>query len=188
MLRSAEMEALLVRATLTCSVELIRRRCRRDRASDPARTHPYQRGGRLSPVGRRATVADITDIVAGDIDLASMTVQVQSNSPGQHVVNSETQASPQIATHGNQRRPLVTIVTAEAPTIVVDHSPFGRARTGEPSSRHLGIAARRDFQRPHGVLRGRWGRLDDRAGNVLYTAATPAVGCCLGSGSSGAYA
>ena len=44
---------------------------------------------------------DITDIVAGDIDLASMAAQVQPNSHGQHrqhVGNSETHALPQTAT------------------------------------------------------------------------------------------
>ena len=78
----------------------------------------------VSPGGAQGHGSDITDIVAGDIDLASMTVQVQSNSPGQHVVNSETQASPQIATMAINDA-TVTIVTAEAPTIVVDHSHSG---------------------------------------------------------------
>jgi hypothetical protein len=80
--------------------------------------------GDASPGGAQGHGSDITDIVAGDIDLASMTVQVQSNSPGQHVVNSEAQASPQIATMAINDAP-VTIVTAEAPTIVVDHSHSG---------------------------------------------------------------
>jgi len=78
----------------------------------------------VSPGGAQGHGSDITDIVAGDIDLASMTVQVQSNSSGQHVVNSETQASPQIATMAINDA-TVTIVTAEAPTIVVDHSHSG---------------------------------------------------------------
>jgi hypothetical protein len=80
--------------------------------------------GDASPGGAQGHGSDITDIVAGDIDLASMTVQVQSNSPGQHVVNSEAQASPQIATMAINDA-TVTIVTAEAPTIVVDHSHSG---------------------------------------------------------------
>ena len=41
---------------------------------------------------------DITDIVVGDIDLASMIAQVLSNSTGQQAGNSEAQASPQVAT------------------------------------------------------------------------------------------
>jgi hypothetical protein len=71
---------------------------------------------------------DITDIVTGDINLASMTVQGQPNSPGQQAVNivgaGETQASPQVATIAIGDVP-VTIVTTEAPTIVVDDSHSG---------------------------------------------------------------
>jgi hypothetical protein len=70
---------------------------------------------------------DITDIVTGDINLASMTVQGQPNSPGQQAVNivgSETQASPQVAVIATDDAP-ATMVTMEAPTIVVDHSNPG---------------------------------------------------------------
>ena len=84
--------------------------------------------GDASLGGAQGHGSDITDIVAGDIDLASMTVQVQSNSPGQQVINtvgnSEAQALPQAATMAINDAP-VTIVTAEAPTIVVDHSHSG---------------------------------------------------------------
>ena len=88
----------------------------------------YINEGDVSLGGAQGHGSDITDIVAGDIDLASMTVQVQSNSPGQQVVNSvgnsEAQALPQAATMAINDAP-VTIVTAEAPTIVVDHSHSG---------------------------------------------------------------
>jgi len=71
---------------------------------------------------------DITDIVTGDINLASMTAQGQPNSPGQQAVNiagaGETQASPQVATIAIGDVP-VTIVTTEAPTIVVDDGHSG---------------------------------------------------------------
>ena len=67
--------------------------------------------GEVSLGGAQGHGSDITDIVAGDIDLASMIAQVQSNSSGQHVVNSETQASPQIATIAINDVP-ATIVTA----------------------------------------------------------------------------
>jgi hypothetical protein len=84
--------------------------------------------GDASLDGAQGHGSDITDIVAGDINLASMTVQVQSNSPGQQVINtvgnSEAQALPQAATMAINDAP-VTIVTAEAPTIVVDHSHSG---------------------------------------------------------------
>ena len=83
--------------------------------------------GDVSPGGAQGHGSDITDIVAGDIDLASMTAQVQPDSSGQHVVNSRQQrrhASPQIATMAINDAP-VTIVTAETTTIVVDHSHSG---------------------------------------------------------------
>jgi hypothetical protein len=80
--------------------------------------------GEVSLGGTQGHGSDITDIVAGDIDLASMIAQVQLNSSGQHVVNSETQASPQIATVAINDLP-ATIVTGEAPTIVIDHSHSG---------------------------------------------------------------
>ena len=91
----------------------------------------------MSPsVRRRATVVDITDIVTGDIDLASMTAQVQSNSPGQQAINvvgnRTAQALPQAATIAINDVP-ATIVTAEAPTIVVDH---GHSGAPEPAN-HL---------------------------------------------------
>jgi hypothetical protein len=71
---------------------------------------------------------DITDIVTGDINLASMTAQGPPNSSGQQAVNiagaSETQAPPQVATIAIEDVP-VTIVTTEASTITVDHSNSG---------------------------------------------------------------
>ena len=74
------------------------------------------------PGAAQDSSGDITDIVTGDINLASITVHAQPNSPGQQTVHivgaSATQASPQVATGDVP----VTIETTEAPTIVVDHS------------------------------------------------------------------
>jgi hypothetical protein len=71
---------------------------------------------------------DITDIVTGEIDLASMAAHGQPTSPGQQAVNivgaGEAQASPQVAAIATDDAP-VTMVTTEAPTIVVDHSNSG---------------------------------------------------------------
>jgi hypothetical protein len=83
--------------------------------------------GDVPPGAAQDGSGDITHIVTGDINLASMTAQGQPNSPGQHAVNivgaSETQASPQVAAIATDDAP-VTIVTTEAPTIV-DHSNSG---------------------------------------------------------------
>ena len=74
------------------------------------------------PGAAQDSSGDITDIVTGDINLASITVHAQPNSPGQQTVHivgaSATQASPQVATGDVP----VAIETTEAPTIVVDHS------------------------------------------------------------------
>jgi len=75
---------------------------------------------------------DITDIVTGDIDLASM--MAQSNSPGQQVGNSETQASPQAAGVAINDLP-ATIVTSEAPAIADEH---GHSGAPEPAN-HLHV-------------------------------------------------
>ena len=75
---------------------------------------------------------DITDIVVGDIDLASMTAQ--STSHGQQVGISETQASAPAAGGAINDLP-ATIVTGEAPTIVVDH---GHSGAPEPAN-HLHV-------------------------------------------------
>jgi hypothetical protein len=82
--------------------------------------------GDVAPGAAQSSSGDITDIVTGDINLASMTAQGQLHSPGQQAVNiagaSETQASPQVTAIDDLP---VTIVTTEAPTIVVDHSHSG---------------------------------------------------------------
>jgi hypothetical protein len=74
------------------------------------------------PGAAQASGGDITDIVTGDINLASIAAHALLNSPGQqavHVVGAgETQVSPQVA---NGEVP-VTIETTEAPTVVVDNS------------------------------------------------------------------
>ena len=84
--------------------------------------------GDVPPGAAQDSSGDITNIVTGDINLASMTAQGQPNSPGQQAVNivgaSETQASPQVAAIATDDAP-VTIVTTEAPTIGVDHSNSG---------------------------------------------------------------
>ena len=84
--------------------------------------------GDVPPGAAQDSSGDITDIVTGDINLASMTAQGQPNSPGQQAVNivgaSETQASLQVAAIAIDDVP-ATIVTTEAPTIVVDHSHSG---------------------------------------------------------------
>jgi hypothetical protein len=84
--------------------------------------------GDVPPGAAQDSSGDITHIVTGDINLASMTAQGQPNSPGQHAINivgtSETQAPPQVAAIATDDAP-ATIVTTEAPTIVVDHSNSG---------------------------------------------------------------
>jgi hypothetical protein len=84
--------------------------------------------GDVPPGAAQGSSGDITDIVTGDINLASMTAHNQPNSPGQQAVNivvaSETQASPQVAAIAADDAP-VTMVTTEAPTIVVDHGNSG---------------------------------------------------------------
>jgi hypothetical protein len=84
--------------------------------------------GDVPPGAAQDSSGDITHIVTGDINLASMTAQGLPNSPGQQTVNivgaSETQASPQVAAIATDDAP-VTMVTTEAPTIVVDHGNSG---------------------------------------------------------------
>ena len=71
---------------------------------------------------------DITAIVTGDINLASLTAQGLPNPLVQQAINivsaAETQASPQIATIATDDV-TVTMATTEAPTIVVDHGQSG---------------------------------------------------------------
>lgn len=84
--------------------------------------------GEVPPGAAQDSSGDITDIVTGDIDLASMTAQGPPNSPGEQAVNivgaSETQASPPVSTVATGDVP-VTMVTTEASTVVVDHSDSG---------------------------------------------------------------
>jgi hypothetical protein len=89
--------------------------------------------GDVPPGAAQDSSGDITHIVTGDINLASMTAQGPPNSPGQQTVNivnvsethaSETQVSPQVAATDDAPG---TIVTTEAPTIGVDHSNSGMA-------------------------------------------------------------
>jgi hypothetical protein len=84
--------------------------------------------GDVPPGAAQNSGGDITDIVTGDINLASMTAQGQLHSPGQHAVNiagaSETEASPQVTAIAIDDLP-AAIVTTEAPTIDADHSHSG---------------------------------------------------------------
>ena len=91
--------------------------------------------GDVLPGAAQDSSGDITHIVTGDINLASMTAQGPPNSPGQQTVNivgagethaGETQVSPPVAAIATDDAP-GTIVTTEAPTIVVDHSNSGMA-------------------------------------------------------------
>jgi hypothetical protein len=83
--------------------------------------------GDTPPGAVQDSSGDITHIVTGDINLASMTAQGQPNSPEQHAINivgaGETQASPQVAAIAADDAPVI-IATTEAPTIV-DHSNSG---------------------------------------------------------------
>lgn len=71
---------------------------------------------------------DITSIVTGDINLASLTAQGPPTSPGQLTLNivgtGETQNSPQVVAIAIGDVP-VTTAAMEAPTIVVDHNQSG---------------------------------------------------------------
>ena len=126
MLRSAEMEALIaenpdlfVGLTVEDADEIVQQ--------IQLELSHINKGG-VPPAAAQDSSGDITDIVPGDINLASMAAQGQPNSPGQQAVNiagtSETQASPQVAAIAIDDVP-VTIVTTEAPTVVVDHSNSG---------------------------------------------------------------
>lgn len=76
---------------------------------------------------------DITDIVTGDIDLASLAAQLQSNPQGPQVGNGDVHTLPQSAAIPVNDVP-ATIGTGEAPTIV-DH---GHSGTHEPVN-HLHV-------------------------------------------------
>ena len=84
--------------------------------------------GDVSAGTAQGQIYDITDIVAGDIDLARMAAQVVSESHGQQVVNTvdngESHALPHAATVAINDAP-ATIVTAETTTIAIDHSHSG---------------------------------------------------------------
>jgi hypothetical protein len=84
--------------------------------------------GGVPPGAAQDSSGDITNIITGDINLASMAVQGQPNSPGQQAVNivgaGDTPAPPQVAAIAIDDAP-ATIITTEAPTIVVDHSNSG---------------------------------------------------------------
>jgi hypothetical protein len=77
---------------------------------------------------------DITDIVTGDIDLASLAAPLQSNSPGPHTGNSDVHTLPQTAAIAINDVP-ATIGAGEAATIAADH---GHSGTPEPVN-HLHV-------------------------------------------------
>jgi hypothetical protein len=81
--------------------------------------------GDAPPGAAQGGSGDITHIVTGDINLASMTAQGPPNPPGQQTVGTgETQDSQQITTIAIGDVP-VTMATMEAPTIVIDPSDSG---------------------------------------------------------------
>jgi len=84
--------------------------------------------GDVPPGAAQDSTGDITNIVTGDINLASLTAQGQPNPLLQQAINivsaGETQVSPQVATIAIDDGP-VTMATTEAPTIIVDHSQSG---------------------------------------------------------------
>jgi hypothetical protein len=81
--------------------------------------------GDVPPGTAQGGSGDITNIVTGDINLASLTVQGPPNSPGQQTVGTgETQDSLQIATIAISDVP-VTMTTMDAPMIVVDPGDSG---------------------------------------------------------------
>jgi hypothetical protein len=79
--------------------------------------------GDVPPGAAQDGSGDITNIVTGDINLASLAAQGPPNSPGQQTVNivgiGETQDSLQVATIAIGDVP-VAIAAMEAPTVVVD--------------------------------------------------------------------
>jgi hypothetical protein len=77
---------------------------------------------------------DITDIVTGDIDLASLAAQVHLNAQGREAGDGDVHILPQTAAIPVNDVP-ATIGTGEAPTIVVDH---GHSGTPEPVN-HLHV-------------------------------------------------
>jgi len=80
--------------------------------------------GDASPDTAQELGIDITDIVTGDIDLASLAAQLQPNPQGQQVGNTDVHALPQAAAIPVNDVP-ATIGTGEAPTMVVDHGHSG---------------------------------------------------------------
>ena len=84
--------------------------------------------GDASPDTAQELGIDITDIVTGDIDLASLAAQLQPNPQGQQVGNTDVHALPQAAAIPVNDVP-ATIGMGEAPTMVVDH---GHSGTPEP--------------------------------------------------------
>ena len=90
--------------------------------------------GDASPGTAQELGIDITDIVTGDIDLASLAAQLQPNPQGQQIGNTDVHALPQTAAIPVNDVP-ATIGTGEAPTMVVDH---GHSGTPEPVN-HLHV-------------------------------------------------
>jgi hypothetical protein len=84
--------------------------------------------GDMPPGAAQNGSGDITAIVTGDINLASLTAQGVPSPLVQQAINivsaGETQASPQVATIAIDDV-AVTMETTEAPTIIVDHSQSG---------------------------------------------------------------
>ncbi|MBA4033285.1 MAG: hypothetical protein C0480_01585 [Bradyrhizobium sp.] len=90
--------------------------------------------GDASPGTAQELGIDITDIVTGDIDLASLAAQLQPNPQEPQIGNTDVHALPQTAAIPVNDVP-ATIGTGEAPTMVVDH---GHSGTPEPVN-HLHV-------------------------------------------------
>jgi hypothetical protein len=90
--------------------------------------------GDASPGTAQELGIDITDIVTGDIDLASLAAQLQPNPQEQQIGNTDVHVLPQTAAIPVNDVP-ATIGTGEAPTMVVDH---GHSGTPEPVN-HLHV-------------------------------------------------
>lgn len=90
--------------------------------------------GGAPPGTAQGDSVDITDIVTGDIDLASLAALLQSNPQGSQTGNSDVHTLPQTAAMAINDVP-ATIGAGEAATIAADH---GHSGTPEPVN-HLHV-------------------------------------------------
>ena len=97
--------------------------------------------GDAPPGAAQDSSGDITDIVTGDINLASMTAQGQPNSPGQQAVHIGA-ANPGLAASCRDRRCAGHDCNDGSPHGRRRSRRFGRVRIGTSFTSHVGIAAR----------------------------------------------